>query len=120
MLTEGRNVAQVIRSEVVPLRVEKGAESMATTDETGTDQPKNPAPDVGAAQAEQSGAAEHLPADHQFDARKAMGDRKRNAIWPEVHDAFDTRTAEVDERASGDPTGATPDNRPTGPSSLPE
>lgn len=53
------------------------------------------------------------------DMRKAAGDRKRNAEWPEVHDAFDTRTEEVDRRATGDPLGTPPDHRETGPVSLP-
>jgi hypothetical protein len=35
----------------------------------------------------------------------AMTPRKREWIWPEVHDPFDTTTAEVDPRASGDPIG---------------
>jgi hypothetical protein len=51
------------------------------------------------------------------DIRKAMGDRKRNAEWPEVHDAFDTRTEEVDRRASGDPLGTPHNDRQTGPAS---
>jgi hypothetical protein len=53
------------------------------------------------------------------DMRKAAGDRKRNAEWPEVHDAFDTRTEEVDRRATGDPLGTPPDPRQTGPAGLP-
>lgn len=59
------------------------------------------------------------PADEQYDARVAMGNRSRNAEWPEVHDPFDTTTAEVDPRATGDPIGSPPDTRPTGPRSLP-
>jgi hypothetical protein len=55
----------------------------------------------------------------QVDVRKAMGDRLRDAIWPEVHDAFDTRTAEVDDRAGGNPVG-NPRTKPTGRRSLPE
>ena len=31
--------------------------------------------------------------------------RRREHVWSEVHDAFDTRTAEVDERAGGNPIG---------------
>jgi hypothetical protein len=31
--------------------------------------------------------------------------RKRDYVWPEVHDPFDSQTAEVDERSSGDPVG---------------
>ncbi|HWE64348.1 MAG TPA: hypothetical protein VHB98_21765 [Chloroflexota bacterium] len=54
------------------------------------------------------------------DLRRAMGDRKRNAEWPEVHDAFDTRTEDVDPRATGDPVGTPPDERPTGPVSQPD
>jgi len=33
------------------------------------------------------------------------GWRRRDSIWPEVHDPFDTDTAEVDVRSSGDPIG---------------
>ena len=32
--------------------------------------------------------------------------RKRDPQWPEVHDPFDTPTAVVDERATGDPVGS--------------
>jgi hypothetical protein len=33
------------------------------------------------------------------------GWRRRDSIWPEVHDPFDTDTAEVDARSTGDPIG---------------
>jgi hypothetical protein len=54
------------------------------------------------------------------DMRKAMGERKRTAEWEEVHDAFDTRTADVDQRATGDPLGTPPDGYRTGPTTVPE
>ncbi len=41
-----------------------------------------------------------------------MTPRKREAIWSEVHDPFDTTTAEVDPRASGDPLGSKPPPNP--------
>ncbi|MDB5077492.1 MAG: hypothetical protein JWO42_3671 [Chloroflexi bacterium] len=37
------------------------------------------------------------------------GWRRRDAIWPEVHDPFDTDLHDVDPRATGDPIGP---NRP--------
>jgi hypothetical protein len=41
-----------------------------------------------------------------------MTPRKREWIWSEVHDPFDTTTAEVDPRASGDPLGVNPPPNP--------
>lgn len=63
------------------------------------------------------GAPEH-DLEHA-DQRKAAGERKRNAEWPEVHDAFDTRTEEVDRRSTGDPLGTPSDGRETGPARQP-
>lgn len=85
---------------------------MASTDSTAMGTPARTTPTGGA-------AAAHVPAGPQVDARKAPGDRLRDAIWPEVHDAFDTCTAEVDDRAGGNPVG-NPRNKPTGRRSLPE
>jgi hypothetical protein len=42
----------------------------------------------------------------------ALTPRKREMIWPEVHDPIDTTTAGVDPRASGDPLGVKPPARP--------
>lgn len=64
-------------------------------------------------------AAQLGPAEEQTEERTAMGGRKRDAIWEEVHDPFDTRTAVVDPRAGGDPIGSSADPLPTGPESLP-
>ena len=82
-----------------------------TTAQTGAER----APRAG----DRESAAQLGPAEEQTDERKAMGDRKRDAIWEEVHDPFDTRTAVVDPRASGDPIGSSADPMPTGPESLP-
>lgn len=48
-----------------------------------------------------------VPAGPGTDDRTPTIPRKREHVWPEVHDPFDTSTADVDPRASGDPTGAT-------------
>jgi hypothetical protein len=46
-----------------------------------------------------------VPAGHGADDHTPTLPRKREHVWPEIHDAFDTLTAEVDERSSGDPVG---------------
>lgn len=76
-----------------------------------------PAPEGRAADA--ASAVAQAAADDRADASEALLDRKRDAIWQEVHDAFDTRTALVDDRAGGNPVGNPRDGLPTGPRSLP-
>jgi hypothetical protein len=46
-----------------------------------------------------------VPAGPHADDNALTLARKREHVWSEVHDPFDTRTAEVDERASGNPVG---------------
>lgn len=41
---------------------------------------------------------------HADDPTPTLG-RRREHVWSEVHDPFDTHTAEVDERAGGNPVG---------------
>lgn len=95
---------------------------MTTPDPTRIGESSATTSQTGAQEANERRSAEQLPADEQLDTRVVMGDRKRNAEWEEVHDAFDTRTAEVDDRATGDPIGPMHEtrDRPTGPTSLPQ
>jgi hypothetical protein len=46
-----------------------------------------------------------VPAGPGADDRTPTIPRKREHIWSEVHDPFDTPSAEVDPRSSGDPIG---------------
>jgi hypothetical protein len=46
-----------------------------------------------------------VPAGPGADDRTPTIPRKREHVWSEVHDPFDTTSAEVDPRSSGDPIG---------------
>jgi hypothetical protein len=45
--------------------------------------------------------APEMPTGSEVDS----GWRRRDSVWPEVHDPFDTDSAVVDPRSSGDPIG---------------
>jgi hypothetical protein len=56
---------------------------------------------------------EGITAASQHPAQDALiTPRKRELIWPEVHDPNDTTTADVDPRASGDPIGTIQPSQP--------
>jgi len=70
--------------------------------------PHTPAPQQAEVYPEHRGpvAVPVVEAGPHTDDRTPAIPRKREHEWPEVHDPFDTTTAEVDSRSSGDPIGS--------------